>query len=132
MYKIPIVFFDPQGRLPKSKEKVIFQQLDILPTVLDLLNVSTDYYAFGNSFYAPSKREALAYLEGTYYYFSGNKLLYFSNDRPTHLVNFTTNNLQPTNELKRYPKEVARMSLRTKALIQRYNSDLIHNKTRVP
>jgi hypothetical protein len=47
-------------------------------------------------------------------------------------VNFTTNNLQPANELKRFPKEVARMSLRTKALIQRYNSDLIHNKTRVP
>lgn len=132
MYKIPIVFFDPQGRLPKRKEKVIFQQLDIMPTVLDLLNVSTDYYAFGNSFFTSSNREALAYLEGTYYYFSGNKLLYFSNDRPTHLLNFTSNNIQPANEFKRYSREVARMSLRTKALIQRYNSDLIHNKTRVP
>lgn len=131
MYKIPIVFFDPQGRLPKRKEKVIFQQLDILPTVLDLLDVKTNYYAFGNSFYSKVPREALSYLEGTYYYFSGNKLLYFSNDRATHLVDFTKNNLNPANNIKRFPSDVVRMTRRTKALIQRYNSDLIHNKTRV-
>lgn len=131
MYKIPIVFFDPQGRLSKRKEKVIFQQLDILPTVLDLLDVKTNYYAFGNSFYSKVPREALSYLEGTYYYFSGNKLLYFSNDRATHLVDFTKNNLNPANNIKRFPSDVVRMTRRTKALIQRYNSDLIHNKTRV-
>lgn len=131
MYKIPIVFFDPQGRLPKRKEKVIFQQLDILPTVLDLLDVKTNYYGFGNSFYSKVPREALSYLEGTYYYFSGNKLLYFSNDRATHLVDFTKNNLNPANTIKSFPSDVVRMTRRTKALIQRYNSDLIHNKTRV-
>lgn len=131
MYKIPIVFFDPQGRLPKRKEKVIFQQLDILPTVLDLLEVKTSYYAFGNSFYSKIPREALSYLEGTYFYFSGDKLLYFSNDRATHLVNFTNENVNPTNNIQRYPRDVVRMTRRTKALIQRYNSDLIHNKTRV-
>lgn len=131
MYKIPIVFFDPQGRLPKRKEKVIFQQLDILPTVLDLLEVTTQYYAFGNSFYAPTPREALSYLEGTYYYFSGNKLLYFSNDQPSHLIDFTNKSIHPKNTISNYPKEAQLMTHRTKALIQRYNHDLIHNKTRV-
>jgi phosphoglycerol transferase MdoB-like AlkP superfamily enzyme len=131
MYQIPIAFFDPSGKLPRKKEKVIFQQSDIFPTVLDLLNVTTNFYAFGHSFFSTEPREALAYLEGSYYYFQKNKMLVFAHDKPTHLIDFTQKTKKQANVLKQHVTEGHQMERRLKAIIQRYNHDLIHNKTRV-
>lgn len=131
MYKIPIAFYHPSGKLPKRMENEIFQQLDIMPTVLDLVNVKTKYYAFGHSYFSKEQREALCYLEGTYYYFNQNYLLYFSNDKKTKLVDHTGKQLIPKDELKQQMKKAKAMEVRTKAIIQRYNRDLIQNKTRV-
>lgn len=130
-YKIPIAFYHPSGKLPKRMENELFQQLDIMPTVLDLLNVNTKYYAFGHSYFSEEPREALCYLEGTYYYFNQNFLLYFSNDKQTRLVDHTGKQNIPEDVLKKHKNKANAMELRTKAIIQRYNRDLIHNKTRV-
>jgi len=131
MYRIPIVFFHPQeGKLPKKREQAIFQQIDIMPTVFDLVNLKTDFYSFGQSFFSKNKREAVTYLEGTYYYFQGDKMLVFSNDHTRGLYDFTkkTSNAAPLNFRGSMAKQMER---RLKAIIQRYNRDLIHNKTRV-
>ncbi len=129
MYRIPIAFYDPSGKLPRRREKVIFQQIDIMPTVLDLVNIKTDYYSFGNSYFSKEPREAVTYLEGAYYYFRGDKLLVYSNDEATSLVNFTIRTENPVNLLPAQKEEAEKMAKRLKAIIQRYNHDLIHNQT---
>lgn len=129
MYRIPIAFYDPSGKLPRKREKVIFQQADIMPTVLDLLNIKTKYYSIGNSYFSKEPREAITYLEGAYYYFRGDKLLVYSNDKIRSLVNFTIRTENPQNLLPSKKEEAEKMARRLKAIIQRYNHDLIHNQT---
>lgn len=129
MYRIPIAFFDPSGKLPRKREKVIFQQIDIMPTVLDLVNIQTDYYSIGNSYFSKEPREAVTYLEGAYYYFRGDKLLVYSNDKIRSLFDFTIRTKNPKNLLPAKKAEAEKMAKRLKAIIQRYNHDLIHNQT---
>lgn len=131
MYRIPILFFHPQaGKLPKKREQAIFQQIDIMPTIFDLVNINTRYYSCGQSFFSNDKREAITYLEGTYYYFSGSTMLVFSNDRTRALYDFTKKrgSAVPLNFNGSRAKQMER---RLKAIIQRYNRDLIHNQTHV-
>lgn len=129
MYRIPIAFYDPSGKLPRKREKVIFQQIDIMPTVLDLVNIQTDYYSFGNSYFSKEPREAVTYLEGAYYYFQNDKLLVYSNDRISSLFDITIRTKNPKNLLPAQRGEAEKMAKRLKAIIQRYNHDLIHNQT---
>jgi len=131
MYRIPIVFFDPQGRLKPRREQKIFQQLDIMPTVLDLLNIDTKYYAFGRSYFDTREREAFAYLEGAYFYFKKHHMLTFSKDKARYLYEFTVKIESSTDSLRFYKREVRESERRLKAIIQRYNRDLVQNKTHV-
>lgn len=129
MYRIPILFFDPQGRLPKKRENAIFQHIDIMPTVFDLVNIETEYYSIGQSFFAPTPREAVTYLEGSYCYFRGEYMLIYSGDKPRSLKYFTKGKTWKT--LPVNGATGRKMTARLEAIIQRYNRDLIHNQTRV-
>ena len=129
MYKIPIVFYHPKGYIKPSKEKQIFQQIDISPTVLDLLNQKTKFYSYGNSYYQKSNKEAINYLEGTYHYFFDHKLLTFSQEKARNLLSIDSRSKKSVDSLRFYTKEVKKMEKRLKAIIQRYNRDLIHNQT---
>lgn len=132
MYKIPIAFYHGGKKLPKRMENTIFQQIDIMPTVLDLLDIDTKYYSFGNSYFSKAPREGVAYLEGTYFYFYDNYVLYFSNDKSKRLVKFNTWEINPRNELNEKKKLVKFMERRLKAIIQRYNNDLLSNSAKAP
>lgn len=129
MYQIPIAFYDPSGKLPQRRENVIFQQIDIYPTVLDLLNVQTDYYSIGNSYFSDNPREAVTYLEGSYYYFCNQKLLVYSNNQITGLYDLTKKTAKPKSILSAHRSEAKQMVKRLQAIIQRYNHDLINNQT---
>lgn len=129
MYQIPIVFYHPKKLLPIRKEPIIFQQLDILPTILDLVNVKTKFYSYGQSYYKTTEREAITYLEGSYFYFKKNHMYTFSNDKARNLYDFTFRKEYTTDSLSYYKKESKKVEERIKAIIQRYNRDLIHNKT---
>ncbi len=128
MYKIPIAFYSPSGKLPKKRDKAIFQQMDIYPTVLDLCNIKTNYYAFGHSYFSTEPREAVAFLEGSYYYTWKNLMLVYSNGEAVNLFDITKKTANPKDLLKVKTKELKIMEKRLKALIQVYSHDLIYNK----
>jgi phosphoglycerol transferase MdoB-like AlkP superfamily enzyme len=131
MYKIPIVFFDPSGRLNKEKNQDLFQQVDILPTLLDVLNIKTNYYSYGNSYFQTHEKEAVAYLDGSYYYFHNNFLLSFSQEKARYLYRLDSKSNKVVDSMKKHYKESKKMERRLKAIVQRYNRDLIHNQTTV-
>jgi len=131
MYKIPILFFDPSGRLKKEKNEELFQQIDILPTLLDVLNIQTNYYSFGNSYFQKNDNEAITYLDGSYYYFQNNYLLSFSQEKARYLYVIESRTNKVVDSMKKHPKESKKMTHRLKAMVQRYNRDLIHNQTTV-
>ena len=129
MFKIPILFFHPKKLIQPKKETKFFQQIDILPTVLDLLNVETKFYSFGNSYFQKHEPEAVNYLEGTYHYFRNNYLLTFSNDKARNLYGAMIRRKNTPDSISYYRKESQVFEKRLKALIQRYNRDLILNQT---
>ena len=131
MFKIPILFFDPNEKIVAKFENRIFQHIDILPTLLDLLDININFYAYGNSYYKNAELEALTFLEGTYHYFRNNHLLTFSNDKARNLYNIKVQKLDTPDSLTYFKKDAKKYEKRLKAIIQRYNRDLILNKTHI-
>lgn len=129
IFKIPILIFDPQQRITPQKETVFFQHIDIFPTLMDLLNIKTSFYAIGNSYYQPPNNEAVCYLEGTYQYYSGQYMITFSNGEVRNLYNAKIRIPNNPDSLKFHTEESHKMAARLKAIIQTYNRDLIHNQT---
>lgn len=129
LYRIPIVFFDPKGRIQPEKSKEIFQQLDIMPTLLDLLNIDTRYYGFGNSYYDSIDREAIAYLSGTFHYFRDDFMISISSGKARNLYDFTVPTKTPLDSLSHYTDKAETYVQRVNAMHQRYNLDLIMNQT---
>jgi phosphoglycerol transferase MdoB-like AlkP superfamily enzyme len=129
MYRIPIAFFHPKGLLPAGKNPAIAQQMDIFPTVLDLLNVKKTYYSFGSSLLQNTDKQAVSYLQGSYYQFIGDRMMTFSSDKAQNLFNFTIHQVSTPDSLLFYRAEVQSKEDKLKAMIQRYNRDLILNQT---
>lgn len=131
MYKIPILFFDPQGRIKPKTETRIFQQMDIMPTILELLNVNTKIYSYGHSYYENAAPEAINYIEGTYCYYKNGHMLTFSNEKARNLYGVLVRTEDTPDSLSYYRKEAKAYERRLKAIIQRYHRDLILNQTKV-
>ncbi len=131
LYRIPILFYDPRGRIKAEKSNQIFQQLDILPTILDLLNIETNYYSFGNSHYQDTPKEAISYLSGSFFYFREKYMTTIIDGEARYLYDFTDQNLSPEDLSSEHIEEVKRNENRVKAMIQTFSRDLNKNKTTV-
>ena len=111
-YRIPIAFYHPSGKLPQIPKNTGFQQIDILPTLLDLLNVKTKYYAFGTSYFNPRKQPKIVY--------SQENLICF---RPEEEPLIWNDCIQ-----KKWNKEDQLVIRQMKAIYQHYTTDLIENR----
>jgi len=111
-YRIPIAFYHPSGKLPQIPENTGFQQIDILPTLLDLMNIKTKFYAFGTSYFNPKKQPKLVYSQENLICFRPGKTPLTWNDR-----------IQ-----KKWNKEDQLVIRQMKAIYQRYSNDLIENQ----
>jgi len=129
LFKIPIVFYHPSGKIAPKKVTTAFQHLAIYPTVLDLLNIKANYYSFGTSYFQDTLNEAINYIEGGFNYYKGERMLTFSKDVARNLYNVEEHKKRPTDSLQILKHEVKKMERRLKAIIQRYNKDVAENKT---
>lgn len=126
LYRIPIAFYDPSGRIRPERNTRIIQHIDVGPTLLDLMNIKTSYYSFGSSIYQQSKGEAISYISGSYFYFYENNMYVFTDDRIIDIQDLNTGKpVIPDKEIRK------KVELRIKAIIQTYNHDMITNGTRV-
>lgn len=112
MYQVPIVIFDPKKRLPVKEETKIFSHVDIMPTVLDLVGYSGEYYAYGNSYFDTLRSNwAVNYISGTYHYFKDDYMLNFNGQKPLKLFNYKTDFMTYHDSLKQHPKRVKEMEI---------------------
>jgi len=49
LYSIPVVFYQPGNKWLRGNYSALFQQIDILPTVLDYVHYPSSFYAMGKS-----------------------------------------------------------------------------------
>ena len=72
-YSIPLIIYKPDNSL-KGENNNIIQQIDIMPTVLELLNYNKTYFAFGKS-YSEKNKWAIMKLEDIYYFITGHGII---------------------------------------------------------
>lgn len=132
MYRIPIAIFDPQKEVQPHVSQKIFSQIDIMPTVLDLIGYPKDIYCFGNSYFKENTPFAVDYIGNSHLYFQGDYMLNFLEDKATGLYNYKIDTLMYYDSIDAYPKLKHEMETKMKGVIQRYNHDLIYNKMTIP
>ncbi len=131
IYSIPILFFEPEK--PGHKYDWTMQQLDITPTVLDMLDYKGTLQFLGKSLLdSTSQSWNLNYLEGTYQYIEANYLLRFNGEESTGLYNLGLALPAGKNYHREDPVRVAAMEKKAKAIIQQYNNRQISNSLTRP
>ena len=98
-FRVPIVFYDPSGEMPRGMRKGIAQQIDIMPTVLGYLGYEKPYVAFGcDLFHTPSEDTwAVNYLNGIYQYVKGDYLIQFDGKEVKGVYRFKEDKLLENN-----------------------------------
>jgi len=131
IYKIPIAYYMP-GILKYSIDDRVTQQIDITPTVLSLCGYKGKIYCFGENMNDTSnKGYAINYVLNTHQYITDSLVFHYYNEEPLRLLNYKKDTMLRSNLLLDYPQRTKELELKTKAFIQTYHHDLIHNQTRV-
>jgi len=126
-YAIPILFYQPNQE-PKVIPQTM-QQIDIMPTILDILNYDKPYYAFGNSIYSKKTKPAI-YFNEPFYHLINDSITYIFNDfKVIEAYNYKKDNLLSKSIMGENKKEELEMTNYMKAYIQSYNNDIITNNT---
>jgi phosphoglycerol transferase MdoB-like AlkP superfamily enzyme len=116
-YAIPLILFKGDGSLV-GENNAIVQQIDIMPTVLDLLNYNKGFFAFGKSMLT-RESWALSYLENKYYFISENGFLINKGEDYQLFKDWDL-----TKKLEVKEADIRKL----KAIKQQYNKAMIENK----
>jgi len=128
MYQIPIIFFMPGRNLETPPGKTA-AQVDIMPTVLGLLNYNKPFVAFGNDLFSnDAKSFAVNYTSGSYQIIQQDYALQFDGEQATALYNFKGAPLLQYNLINKKIGKAEEMEKILKAYIQQYNNRMIENK----
>ncbi|WP_348825246.1 LTA synthase family protein [Flavobacterium aestuarii] len=126
LFSIPILFFDPSDPKFVGVNENNFQQIDIMPSILDYLNIKTEMVSFGKS-YKSKENFVVYYLQGTYHYIRDDYYLAFANNQPIGLYNWKKDVYLKDNLLNKDPKRTDQMSNFIKAYIQTFYERVTNN-----
>jgi len=121
---IPILFYKPDNSL-KKEYKQVFQQTDILPSVLDYLGYTKPFFSFGKSYKDTTDRFAIYYTNSTHFFITDSLQLNFNDYKLSSLINYRRDSTlsHPLSTETGLNKEKKLFE----AFIQSYNNRLINN-----
>ncbi|MDR2432658.1 MAG: sulfatase-like hydrolase/transferase [Puniceicoccales bacterium] len=127
-YSIPIIFFDPNGRLV-GKSNEVAQQIDIMPSILDLVGSKRNYFSFGSSLFDQNApRFAISHKDGIYQLITKDFVCKFDGKDVIGLYRrsdfFLENNLV---EDPKYLVKKENLQNFTKAFLQQYGKSIKNN-----
>ena len=126
-YAIPILFYNPNQK-PQQITKVV-QQIDMMPTILDILNYDKTYYAFGKSIFSCYNLPAVYYSSPNFKLINDSMIYIFNNYKITEAYKYKTDSNLTKPLQSQYLKEETDATNYFKALQQNYTNDVINNKT---
>ena len=129
-FRVPIIFFHPADSSLQGKKNLITQQLDIMPSVLDLLDYDEPFISFGNSVLDPrADHFALTFQNGIYQFIeNGYTLIYNQKEGPIALYNFEIDPLLKNNLIRTSQSTLINMVKKIESIIQEYNRRMIRNE----
>ncbi|MDX1774101.1 LTA synthase family protein [Oceanihabitans sediminis] len=125
-FRIPILFLDPSNENLKGVHEKNFQQIDILPSVLDYLGISKETISFGKS-YTSDKDFVVYYLDNIYHVIEGDYYLAFNGTKSLALYNFKKDPLLQENLISMETEKANTLEKFIKAYIQSFNERMINN-----
>lgn len=127
-FRIPILFFAPgDPSLPPTKIERNFQQIDVLPSLMDYLQINTKLVSFGKS-YRSDRNFAVSYLNSIYNYEEGDYYLAFDGTKSLGLYNWKIDLELKDNLLTKEPEKAKSMERFLKAYIQTFNQRVKNNQ----
>lgn len=126
-FRIPILFFDPSNENFKGTHEGNFQQIDILPSVLEYLGIATTTISYGKP-YSSSKDFAVYYLDNIFHLIDGDYYLAFDGTKSLALYNFKKDILMKNNLISVEIERAKHMEDFLKAYIQSFNERMIANE----
>lgn len=125
-FRIPILFFDPSNENIVGTHQKNFQQIDILPSVLDYLGMSTKTISYGKS-YTSEEDFVVYYLDNIYHLIDGDYYLAFNGTESLGLFNVKNDPLLKENLIKVEIEKANSLERFIKAYIQSFNERMISN-----
>jgi len=128
-FSVPIIFFQPNGKLKRIDSITIAQQIDILPTVVNYLGYDKPYIAFGQDlFNADENKFAINYLNGIYRFYYKNYMIEFDGNKLIHMYDVKKDAELKDDIINKFPEKQEQLEKLLKAFIQQYKHRMIKNE----
>lgn len=130
-WKIPVIFFHPTYTWPQVDTEQIVQQIDILPSVLDFLNLRPkEEILLGRSVFIPGERTATTFVEGRYTLLAKDYFLDWNIGRDVQMFEFA--DAAQRKEIFNQEPRKQELVNRLKASIQYFNEGMWDNRLYYP
>jgi phosphoglycerol transferase MdoB-like AlkP superfamily enzyme len=127
-HTIPILFFSPNGKYV-GENKDFAQQIDIYPTILDMIGYQKPFRSFGRSLIGDTKVPpfAIRYFSDVYSFMSGNYICCFDGQKAVGFYAKEDKGMEH-NLIKNRNAEMDLLEIKCKAFIQDYMERIIDRK----
>ena len=130
-YQIPVLIYAPGFSLPKVDEGQIVQQIDLLPTILDLVGLEEKEKNYlGSSVFVPGDRAAVTYSDGHYLLVTRSHFL--THSRGGDFKMYSMQDPFEKEALSEPAEKKTELENRLKALIQYFSKGMWDNKLYYP
>lgn len=127
-FRVPVFFYAPGLELPGKSDR-IFQQADIMPTVLDLLNYKEPFVTFGKNLLDSTTLDFGVNKYENYQYLYEDFLLKLNGDNePVGLYRYKEDKLLEHNIISQQESKAANLSDRFRGYIQQFQNRLIEDR----
>lgn len=116
-YRIPLIIFSGDSSLQGVKKNIV-QQIDIMPTILELLNYNKPFFSFGKSMLS-NESWAVNFLQNEYHFITDNSIII---NKKESYISFSDINTSKRNKLNHHDTELL------KAIKQDYSYRILKNK----
>jgi len=129
-FRIPILFFNPGNPAFGGISYRNMQQIDIMPSIIDLLHIKTKMVTFGKP-YQSDKDFVVYYLDNIYHYIDGDYYMAFDGKKALAMYNFKKDELLKNNLIQSDKALAIKMERFIKAYVQSFNERIINNQLTV-
>ncbi|MEG0696662.1 MAG: LTA synthase family protein, partial [Algoriella sp.] len=126
-FRIPIMFYVPNDPTMVGKSSKNFQQIDILPSLMDYLQLNGKIISYGKS-YKSDKDFVVNYLDNIYNLNKGDYYMAFDGTKSLALYNWKTDPLLKENLINKDKIKTQEMESFMKAYIQSFNKRVSKNQ----
>ena len=132
-YRVPVIIFDPKGTLC-GEDQTIINHIDLMPTVLDFINIETKLFSFGHDIVDETCHQyTIQYKMGIYQYLDEQYCAYFDGEKCFGLYLWTQDKGLKKNISNdpKYKDAISEIEKVLKYNIQNFNHAIINNKMSV-